>query len=78
MRAAARTGTDARKADTRRKIELGGLVLKSGMGDASPAALLGALLLTARKLAGPEGAEFLKKIEAAGDAEFSASTTVRE
>ncbi|MBN5929498.1 conjugal transfer protein TraD [Legionella pneumophila serogroup 1] len=32
-----------RKADTRRKIELGGLVIKSGMGGYDKATILGAL-----------------------------------
>lgn len=33
-----------RKADTRRKIELGGLVIKSGMGGYDKATILGALV----------------------------------
>ena len=33
-----------RKADTRRKIELGGLVIKAGMGDFDKAVVLGALI----------------------------------
>ena len=37
----------ARKADTRRKIELGGLVIKAGIDELDRAALLGALLLAA-------------------------------
>ena len=37
----------ARKADTRRKIELGGLVIKAGIDELDRAALLGALLIAA-------------------------------
>lgn len=33
-----------RKADTRRKIELGGLVIKAGMGEFDKAVVLGALI----------------------------------
>ncbi len=41
---------DARKADTRRKIELGGLVILSGLGDLDRAAILG-LLIGSKQLA---------------------------
>ena len=49
---------DQRKAETRAKIMLGGLVVKAGLADMDPATLLGALieLSAAREaaLAGPE------------------------
>ena len=37
-----------RKADTRRKIELGGLVIKAGMGEFDKAVVLGALIYAIR------------------------------
>ncbi len=37
-----------RKADTRRKIELGGLVIKAGMGEFSKTVVLGALIYAIR------------------------------
>lgn len=40
----ARTRIQARKAETRRKIELGGLVIKSGMDKYPKSVILGALL----------------------------------
>ena len=36
--------SNARREDTRRKIQLGGLVIKSGIGDLPPAVILGVLL----------------------------------
>ena len=44
---------DMRKADTRAKIQLGGLVVKAGLADEPPAVILGALLAAAEALAGP-------------------------
>ena len=35
---------DARREDTRRKIQLGGLVIKAGIGGLPPAVILGVLL----------------------------------
>ena len=43
----------ARKADTFKKIQLGGLVIKAGLGDLAPAVLLGALIDAARGLDDP-------------------------
>ena len=40
----AREKIKARKLDTRNKIEYGGLVIKSGMGDYSKSTILGALI----------------------------------
>lgn len=37
--------TDQRKADTRHKIQLGGLVIKAGLGQIDAMALLGLLVL---------------------------------
>ena len=46
--------TDQRKADTRHKIQLGGLVIKAGLGDVDAMALLG-LLVTHRDAARDPG-----------------------
>lgn len=52
----ARTMTsDARKKDTREKIELGGLIVKAGMRYEKRALLLGALIDAARRIKGDEG-----------------------
>ncbi|KIQ05528.1 conjugal transfer protein TraD [Agrobacterium tumefaciens] len=51
----ARTMTsDARKKDTRDKIELGGLIVKAGLRYEKRALLLGALLDAARRMKGDE------------------------
>ncbi|TAU66360.1 type IV conjugative transfer system coupling protein TraD [Rhizobium ruizarguesonis] len=52
----ARTMTsDARKKDTREKIELGGLIVKAGLRYQKRALLLGALIDIARRIDGDEG-----------------------
>ncbi len=43
-----------RKLDTRHKIQLGGLVIKAGLGEEERAVILGALIEAANKLAGPD------------------------
>lgn len=43
---------DMRKAETRQKIQLGGLVVKAGLADEQPAVILGALLAAAEALSG--------------------------
>ena len=49
---------DQRKAETRAKIMLGGLVVKAGLADMDPATLLGALIqVAAARQAAPAGAE---------------------
>ncbi|WP_311273326.1 MULTISPECIES: type IV conjugative transfer system coupling protein TraD [unclassified Rhizobium] len=51
----ARTMTsNARKKDTREKIELGGLIVKAGLRYEKRALLLGALLDAARRMKGDE------------------------
>lgn len=51
----ARTMTsDARKKDTRDKIELGGLIVKAGLRYEKRALLLGALLDAARRMKGDD------------------------
>ncbi|MBY3517097.1 type IV conjugative transfer system coupling protein TraD [Rhizobium laguerreae] len=52
----ARTITsDARKKDTREKIELGGLIVKAGLRYEKRALLLGALIDIARRIKGDDG-----------------------
>ena len=48
-----RLGMDARKADTRNKIQLGGLIVKAGLAREPAAVLLGLLLEAAKTLSGP-------------------------
>jgi hypothetical protein len=58
----------ARKADTYRKIQLGGLVIKSGMGDQPPAVILGALIEALQQMqSDPDRAA---RYKALGDAGF--------
>ena len=57
-----------RKADTRRKIEFGGLVIKAGMGEYSKDVILGALIDAAESLQKDQGAELL--FESKGQAAF--------
>lgn len=48
------TKSDARKKDTREKIELGGLIVKAGLRYEKRAVLLGALIELAQRLNGDE------------------------
>lgn len=57
----------ARKADAHRKITLGGLVIKAGLGELDAATLLGLLVDGAARVADPEIAARLRQI---GDATF--------
>jgi hypothetical protein len=60
----------SRKADTRHKIQLGGLVIKAGLGDEAAAVILGALLTAAEDLAGPAGDETRKNLRQKGEKAF--------
>lgn len=62
---------NARREDTRRKIQLGGLVIKSGMSDYPASVILGALTLAAGALKGPNSDAAKARFKAAGDAAFS-------
>ncbi|ELP4839930.1 conjugal transfer protein TraD [Salmonella enterica] len=62
---------NARRDDARRKIQLGGLVIKAGMADYPPAVILGALALAANALKGPNAESTKQRFEAAGDKAFS-------
>lgn len=57
-----------RRADTRRKIELGGLVVKSGMDGFNKSIVLGALTHALGLMEKEEG--YKKIFESIGDAEF--------
>jgi len=61
---------NARREDAHRKIQLGGLVIKSGMADYPPSVILGALALAENALKGANRAAALARFEAAGDALF--------
>ena len=50
--------SEARKKDTREKIQLGGLVIKAGIGGLPPAVILGVLLDGADRVA--DGAELIR------------------
>ncbi|MGE0854137.1 MAG: conjugal transfer protein TraD [Hyphomicrobiaceae bacterium] len=58
----------ARKADTYRKIQLGGLVIKSGMAEHEPAVILGALIEALQQL--QSDANHAARYKALGDASF--------
>lgn len=61
---------NARKQDTRRKIELGGLVIKAGLDRETSAVVLGALSLAARALLGADAQAARARFQAAGDSLF--------
>ena len=65
----------ARKEDARRKIQLGGLVVKAGLGCEPPAVLLGLLVEAAHALSGQRGQELRQRFKAAGDRAFSEDGT---
>ncbi|WP_195822482.1 conjugal transfer protein TraD [Roseobacter sp. MH60115] len=62
-----RTVLADRKKDTRQKIELGGLIIKAGIGDVDRLALYGGLVELAEKL---EKSEEHNRLERRGRREF--------
>jgi hypothetical protein len=60
-----------RAADTRRKIQLGGLVIKAGLADESAAVLLGLLVEAARSLKGDNGPALRGRFKEAGNRAFA-------
>ena len=60
-----------RKADARRKIQLGGLIVKAGLDEEPAAVLLGLLLEAAQKLAGVGGDAARERWQQAGEAGFA-------
>ncbi len=65
-----RTKLDERKADTRNKIQLGGLIVKAGLGEEETAVLLGALIEAADALSGPNAESIRRRYGRRGDAAF--------
>jgi hypothetical protein len=63
---------DARKQDTRTKIQLGGLVIKAGLAEEETAVILGALVVAAETMAGPEGEAARRRFRRVGDRVFTA------
>jgi len=61
---------DARKKDTRRKIELGGLVIKAGLHSEADAVILGLLTLAAKTLSGSNSETQRARFLAEGNAQF--------
>lgn len=68
-----RLGMEARKADTRNKIRLGGLILKAGLGREPASVLLGILLAAAKTLSGLDGGTTRERWRKAGEDAFAAS-----
>ena len=64
---------DARKADTRNKIQLGGLIVKAGLAEEPAAVLLGLLLEAAGTLSGPGAGIAQCRWRKAGEAALSTS-----
>lgn len=61
---------EERKLDTRRKIAMGGLVVKAGLDHEDPAVLLGMLMSAARVLSSPDANEHRKRWRERGDTAF--------
>lgn len=66
-----RLAMDARKLDTRNKIQLGGLVIKAGLAEEDAAVLLGILVSAAEALAGSDGHFARQRFRQAGDRVFT-------
>jgi Conjugal transfer protein TraD len=60
-----------RRLDTRRKIQLGGLVIKAGLADEEPAVILGLLTAAKRVLDGQHGADSRRRWKEIGDKAFN-------
>ncbi len=67
-----RLAVDARKLDTRNKIQLGGLVIKAGLAEEDAAVLLGILVSAAEALAGLDGDFARQRFRRTGDRVFTA------
>ncbi len=64
---------EERKLDTRRKIAMGGLVIKAGLDREEPAVLLGMLMSAARVLSSPNADEHRRRWRERGDTVFKGS-----
>jgi Conjugal transfer protein TraD len=60
-----------RRLDTRRKIQLGGLVIKASLDDEEPAVILGLLTAAKRALSGQNAAEVRRRWREIGDKAFT-------
>ncbi len=60
-----------RKTDTRRKIQLGGLVIKAGLENETTATILGLLLEAAEKLQSKSADKFRNNFKIKGDIELT-------
>jgi hypothetical protein len=63
-----------RKTDTRRKIQLGGLIIKAGLASEEPAILLGMLTAGAKVLNAPNAVESRRLWKELGDRAFGSAT----
>jgi hypothetical protein len=61
---------DTRKQDTRRKIQLGGLIIKAGLAEEEAAVILGALLSAADALSGSDGEAARERFQQSGTRAF--------
>jgi hypothetical protein len=60
-----------RRLDTRHKIQLGGLVIKAGLGNEEPAVILGILTAAERVLSSQTAADSRRRWKEMGDKAFS-------
>jgi len=60
-----------RRRDTRRKIQLGGLIIKAGLAEEEPAVILGLLAAAQRVLSGAHAADARQRWKELGDQAFT-------
>jgi Conjugal transfer protein TraD len=60
-----------RRLDTRRKIQLGGLVIKAGLANEEPAVILGLLIAAKRVLDGQNAADSRQRWKEIGNKAFN-------
>lgn len=65
-----RVSDSERRLDTRRKIQLGGLVIKAGLGDEELAVVLGVLTAAKRVLSGRQADDSRRRWKEIGDQAF--------
>jgi hypothetical protein len=70
-------GMNARKADTRNKIQLGGLIVKAGLANEPAPVLLGVFMAAAQALSSPDGTAARERWRKAGEDAFAASSAKR-
>ncbi|HAU1765483.1 TPA: conjugal transfer protein TraD [Legionella pneumophila] len=64
-----------RRQDTRRKIELGGLIIKSGISDQNKSVILGGLVYIFEKI--KKDQNFLSSLELIGEDLFNSKSTLK-